>query len=141
MYCHTLPGPLYGAQSFPDPFDDASLASNPIIDAGWTQGVNIIPDDNSTADGNIFCLGAFADKHTGTLYNDLTSTFPFMSLNKNVCYLIDYHYETNVMLALPIANLEDTTIFEGYKKQFEFLESNEIKLKSWTIRQADRSNC
>jgi hypothetical protein len=34
-----------------------------------------------------------------------------------------------VILALPIANLEDTTIVEGYKKQFEFLASKGQKIK------------
>ncbi len=100
------PGPAYGTQSFPDPFDNASLASDPSIDAG-PPGVNIIADNNSTTKGNMFCFGAFADKHTGTLYNDLTSSFPFMSLYRNMCYLIVYHYETNGILALPIVNLED----------------------------------
>jgi hypothetical protein len=79
--------------------------------------------------GNMFCFSAFADKHTGTLYNNLTGSFPFMSLDRNMCYLIVYHYETNAILAIPIANLEDTTIFEGYKKQFEFLGSKGHKLK------------
>jgi hypothetical protein len=114
------PGPAYGAQPFPNPFNNTSLASNPSID-GRPPSVNIITDDDSPEEGNIFYFGAFAeDKHTGTLYNDLTGLFPFMSLEGNMCYLIIYHYETNAILALPITNLEDTTIFEGYKKQFKF---------------------
>jgi hypothetical protein len=52
-----------------------------------------------------------------------------MSLTGNVCFLIVYHYETNAILALSIANLEGNTIFEGYKKQFEFLESNGHKIR------------
>jgi hypothetical protein len=115
------PGPAHGALLFPDPFNDASLASNPSIDIG-PPGANIVADDNSTKKGNRFCFSAFADKHTGTLYNDLTSSFPFMSLDKNVCYLIVYQRQ---MWYWPysFANLEDTTIFEGYRKQFKFLAS------------------
>ncbi len=58
------PGPAYGTQSFPNPYNDASLAFDPSIDTG-PPGVIIIADDNSTKEGNIFCFGAFADKHTG----------------------------------------------------------------------------
>ncbi len=90
---------------------------------------NVIEDNTSTAESNIFCFGAFADKQTGTQYNDLTWAFPFMSLAGNVCFLIVYHYETNTILALPIANLEGNTIFEGYQKQFELLKSKDHKIK------------
>jgi hypothetical protein len=89
---------------------------------------NVIKDDASAAESNIFCFGAFADEQTGTLYNDLTSAFPFMSLAGNVCFLIVYHYETNAISALPIASIEGSTISEGYKKQFEFLEGKGHKI-------------
>ena len=43
-------------------------------------GPNIIADDDSIA--NVFCFGAFADKITGVVYNNLMGNFPFMSLDK-----------------------------------------------------------
>jgi hypothetical protein len=52
-----------------------------------------------------------------------------MSFAGNACFLIVYHYETSAILALPIANLEGNTIFEGYRKQFEFLESKGHKIR------------
>jgi hypothetical protein len=52
-----------------------------------------------------------------------------MSLASNVCFLIVYHYEKNAILALPIVNLEGNTIFEGNKKQFEFIESKGNKIR------------
>ncbi len=82
--------------------------------------VNIIADNDSTVDGNMFCFGAFADKRTGTLYNNLTNSFPLISLDRNMCYLI---VKTNAILALPIANLEDTTIFDGYKITLSFWQA------------------
>ncbi len=61
----------------------------------------LIPDDKDSKDqpalitdvedksiGYIFCLGAFADKNTGVVYNDCTRNFPFMSLGGNVCFLL-----------------------------------------------------
>jgi hypothetical protein len=52
-----------------------------------------------------------------------------MSLKRNVCFLIVYHYKSNAILALLISSLDDNTIFAAYKTQFEFLESKGHKIK------------
>jgi hypothetical protein len=90
---------------------------------------NIIPDDSDASIANVFCFGAFADKRTGVMYNDITGNFPFVSLDGSVCYLIIYHYETNNILATPITGLTDVIVFEAYKKQFEMLEEKGSKLR------------
>ena len=80
---------------------------------------NVIEDDdlvNMMINANVYCFAAFADKHTGTLYNDLTGTFPFMSLEGNVSFLLVYHYESNAILALPISGFSDDVIFRAYKE-------------------------
>jgi hypothetical protein len=100
------PGPAYNAQ---------------------IDGVNIIPDDESIA--NVFCFGAFADKISGVMYNDLTGNFPFMSINGSVCFFVLYHYELNAILVKPIANVDDRSIYEAYKEVFETLEAKEYKPK------------
>ena len=74
------------------------------------------------------CLPLFANKRTGTLYSDLTGAFPFMSLERNVCFLVVYLYETNVIMAMPIANFTDVAILVAYHQQFEFLESKGHKI-------------
>ncbi len=109
--------------------DNASEESYPRDELDLPLPVNIIADDESSTEGNIFCFCAFADKHAGTVYNDLTGNFPFMLLEGKVCFLVVYHYELNAILGLPIANMEDDTIFAAYRKQFEFLESNGYKIK------------
>jgi hypothetical protein len=85
-------------------------------------GANVITDNNSPMDANLFCFAAFADKNTGTIYNNLTGSFPFMSLKGNVCFLIVYHYKTNTILALPIAGFSDDVILAAYKQQHKLLE-------------------
>jgi hypothetical protein len=100
-------------------FHDGSLNHGPLV---------IVEDDGSSI-GNIFCFAAFADKRTGVLYNDLTGSFPYMSLEGNVCYLIAYHYESNAILGLPISGFNDNTVFAAYKTQFEFLESKGYMIK------------
>ena len=78
--------------------------------------VNYIPDDKSIA--NVFCFGAFADKVSGVVYNDLTGNFPFMSIDGSVCFFVLYHYETNAILVKPIANVDDRSIFAAYKEKY-----------------------
>ncbi len=80
-----------------------------------------IPDNKSIA--NVFCFGAFADKVSGIVYNDLTGNFPFMSIDGSVCFFVLYHYETNTILVKPIANVDDRSIFAAYKEIFETLET------------------
>ncbi len=90
---------------------------------------NYIADKDNSTDSNIFCFGAFADKRSGIIYNDLTGTFLYMSLQGNIGFLVVYHYESNAILALPIPSLNNNTIFAAYITQFEFLESKGHKIK------------
>jgi hypothetical protein len=39
----------------------------------------LICDNTDESIANIFCFGAFADQHSGIIYNDLRGNFPFMS--------------------------------------------------------------
>jgi hypothetical protein len=86
-------------------------------------------DDGSTREANLFCFAAFPDKQRGTLYNKLTGTFPFISLEGNVCFLIVYHYDYNVILALPISGFSNNIIFAAYKQQYELLKSKGFVIK------------
>ena len=89
--------------------------------------VKYISDDESIA--NVFCFGAFADKVSGVVYNDLTGNFPFMSIDGSVCFFVLYHYKTNAILVKPITNVVDRSIFAAYKEIFETLEAKGYKPK------------
>ncbi len=52
-----------------------------------------------------------------------------MSLKGNVCFLVVYHYESNTILVLPIANFANDTILTAYQQQFELLKSKGHKIK------------
>jgi hypothetical protein len=82
-------------------------------------GPNIIVEDDDDSTANIFCFGAFAHKNSGIVYHDLTGSFPFMSFDGSVCFVVLYHYESNAILATPIAGLDNISIFHTYKKYFE----------------------
>jgi hypothetical protein len=90
---------------------------------------HVIDDDDDQSTANIFCSAAFADKVSGVVYSDLTGNFPFMSFDGNVCFLVVYHYETNAIMATPIAGLDNRTIFSAYKAIFQDLTAKGFKPK------------
>ena len=50
-----------------------------------------------------------------------------MSLDGSVCFFVLYHYESNCILPAPIAGLDNVSIFNAYKMQFE-----ELAVKGFT---------
>ena len=52
-----------------------------------------------------------------------------MSLDGSVCFFVLYHYKTNSIVATPITNLDDKSIFEAYNANFEMLEAKGYKPK------------
>jgi hypothetical protein len=95
------------------------LAQRPI--EGYSEPHRIISEDDKESIANIFAFGAFADKNNGIVYHELTGSFPFMSLDGSVCFFVLYHYESNCILPTPISGLDDVSIFDAYKTQFEEL--------------------
>jgi len=94
-----------------------------------TQRPTLIEDNSNGSIANVFVFGVFVDKNNGIVYHDLTGPFPFMSLDKSVCFFILYHYESNSILATPIVGLDDKSIFEAYKTRFRELEAKGFKPK------------
>jgi hypothetical protein len=107
----------------------SSRLSNNVAIVPQPRAATLIEPEDNDSKANIFSFAAFADKHTGVLYSDLTGSFPFMPLEGNVCFLVIYHYKTNAIMALPIANFTDNSIFTAYVKQFELLESKRHMIK------------
>jgi hypothetical protein len=94
---------------------------------GATEPHLIISDNDDESIANIFAFGAFADKYKGIVYHDLMESFPFMSLDGSVCFFVLYYYKLNCILPAPIAGLDNVSIFNAYKTQFE-----ELVLKGFT---------
>jgi hypothetical protein len=87
----------------------------------------LIPNDKSIV--HVFCFGAFTDKISAVVYNNLSGNFPFMAINGSVCFFVMNHYKTNAILVKPIANLNNHSIFKAYKELFETLEAKGYKPK------------
>ncbi len=90
---------------------------------------NVISNDCDESIANVFCFGAFPDRQSGVIYNNLTGNFPFVSFDGSVCFLVMYHYEANAIMATPIAELDDRSIFNAYKANFNGLAQKGFKLK------------
>ncbi len=82
------------------------------------SNANLIESDDISVEKCIY-LCRLCRQTTGLLYTGLTSTFPFMSLEENLCFLIVYHYNLNAILALPIANFTNEIILTTHKQQFK----------------------
>ena len=121
-----VPIPQVAPPVLPQYHEEPRPYPGPAYDAR-IERANIIPDDESIA--NVFCFGAFADKISGVVYNDLTGNFPFMSIDGSVCFFVLYHYELNAILVKAIANVDDRSIYEAYKEVFETLETKGYKPK------------
>jgi hypothetical protein len=93
------------------------LARRPI--EGPSEPHLIISEDDEESIANIFAFDAFADKNNGIVYHE--GSFPFMSLDGSVCFFVLYHYKSNCILPAPISGLDDVSIFNAHKKQFEEL--------------------
>jgi hypothetical protein len=52
-----------------------------------------------------------------------------MLYDGSVCFFILYHYKSNSILATPIVGLDNVSIYNVYKKQFELLTSKGFKPK------------
>jgi hypothetical protein len=89
----------------------------------------IISEDKEESKANLFVFGAFADKNNGIVCHNLAGLFPFMSLDSSVRFFELYHYKSNCILTTPIAGLNDISIFNAYKKQFEEFAAKGFKLK------------
>jgi hypothetical protein len=94
---------------------------------GACTDATLIPNNKLIA--YVLYFGAFADKISGVVYNDLTGNFPFMSIDGSICFFVLYHYKTNAILVESIENLNDCSIFDAYKEKFESLKAKGYKPK------------
>jgi hypothetical protein len=81
-------------------------------------GPKVIGNDCDESIGNVFCFGAFTNRHSGIVDNNLTGNFPFVLFDGSICFLVLYHYEANTIMAMPITSLDNFSIFHAYKENF-----------------------
>ncbi len=79
--------PLFQAPpAYPGPAYGAIQGNHPVPAQAPHPGPNVIDDDKNESIPNVFCFGAFADKRDGVVYNNLTGSFQFMSLDRSIWF-------------------------------------------------------
>ncbi len=63
------------------------------------------------------------------VHNNLTGNFLFVLFDRSICYLGMYVYEASLILATPIAGLDDMSIYNAYKSNLEELTRKGFKPK------------
>ncbi len=81
---------------------------------GACKDATLIPNDELIT--NVFCFGAFTNKISGVVYNDLTGNFPFMSIDGSICFFVLYYYKTNTILVKSVGNLNNCNILMHIRK-------------------------
>jgi hypothetical protein len=76
-------------------------------DKPWPTFINNIDNESIT---NVFCVGAFANKNTGVVYNNCTRNILLVLLDGNICFFVLHHYKTNTFFATPIPGLDSQSI-------------------------------
>jgi hypothetical protein len=80
-----------------------------------------------SAETNIFCYAALANKQHSTLYTDCTGRLPARALDGQQLFFIAYDYDTNYIFALPLNSTSDSEILEAFKQVHKGLTTKGYK--------------
>ncbi len=73
---------------------------------------------------DVFCIAALADANTGTMYTDLTSSFP-VRLLKNMQYIfVAYVYDLNAIIVRAMPTRTGTAMITAFKEVIEVLRTH-----------------
>jgi hypothetical protein len=82
---------------------------------------HILPTQEACAVQDMFCYAALSNAITGTMYTDLTSTFPIRSF-KNVQYIfVAYVYNINAIIVRPMPSRTDESFITAFSEVFAVL--------------------
>ena len=62
------------------------------------------PEEDKTADCELFCFAALAEEFNSAIYSDATGKFPVPSYHGNRYVMIIYVYDANAILVRPMEN-------------------------------------
>jgi hypothetical protein len=83
----------------------------------------MFPAHEACAAQDMFCFAALADTTTGTMYTDLTSTFPVRSFKNMIYIFVAYIYDLNAIIVRPMASRTDASFIAAFTKVFAILRA------------------
>ena len=87
------------------------------------------PDEDKTAECELFCFAALAEDFENTIYSDATGKFPVPSYHGNRYVMIIYVYDANAILVRPMKNREKETMVNTFTEIYNFLKRRKLAPK------------
>ncbi len=83
----------------------------------------MMPQQEACSMQDIFCFATLANANTGTMYTDLTSSFPVRSF-KNMQYIVvAYVYNLNVIIVRAMPTRTNTAMITAFKEVIAVLQT------------------
>jgi hypothetical protein len=107
----------------------ASTCNNhPAIVLACADVDNMFPIHEACAAHDMFCFAALADAMTGTMYTDITGTFP-VRFFKNMQYIfVAYIYNLNAIIVHLMPNRTDASFIAAFTKVVHILQARQYQL-------------
>ncbi len=92
--------------------------------AVWAKVDRMMPQQEACSMQDIFCFAALTNANTGTMYTDLTSSFPVWSF-KNMQYIfVAYVYDLNAIIVHAMPTGTDTAMITAFKEVITVLQTH-----------------
>jgi hypothetical protein len=92
--------------------------------AAWAEVDRMMLQQEACSMQDVFCIAALADANTGTMYTDLTSSFP-VRLLKNMQYIfVAYVYDLNAIIVRAMPTRTGTAMITAFKEVIEVLRTH-----------------
>jgi hypothetical protein len=78
---------------------------------------------------DMFCFAALADATTGTMYTNLTGTFPVRSFKNMIYIFVAYIYDLNAIIVRPMTLRTDASFNAAFNKVF-------LIMRAWNYQPA-----
>jgi hypothetical protein len=83
----------------------------------------MFPPQEICAMQDMFCFAALTDTITGTMYSDITGTFPVRSFKSNQYMFVAYIYDLNAIIVLAMLSCTDASMVQAFTKVIAILKS------------------
>jgi hypothetical protein len=83
----------------------------------------LFPSQEICAVQDVFCFAALADAITGTMYTDITGTFPVRSLKSMQYVFVAYIYNLNAIIVRAMPSCTDASMVQSFTKVISILKS------------------
>ncbi len=81
----------------------------------------MMPQQEACSIQDVFCFATLANANTGTMYMDLTNSFP-VRLFKNMQYIfVSYVYDLNAIIVHAMPTRTDAAMITAFKEVIEVL--------------------